>query len=103
MGKGQGMARKKAARSGAQKKLEGDGFEPELSSEMQRLLEADRDACADFGDAKTIRDAARSDLLEQMEAEGLDVVRCPFREKMIEREMKPKIRIRPIKEIDKGE
>lgn len=87
----------------AKKKLEGDGFEPELSPEMQRLLEADRDACADFCDFKTARDAARSDLLEQMEAEGLDVVRCPFREKMIEREMRPQIRIRPIKEIDKGE
>lgn len=90
-------------RSGAQQLLEGEGFEPELSDEIQRLLEDDRDAHADHSKAKTAKDAAREALIEQMKEEGLDEVRCPFRGKMIELDWVPKVKIRAVKEVDQGE
>lgn len=89
-------------RNGAQSTFEGEGFAEPLSDAILRLLEEDRDAHADFGSAKTKRDATRTALIEQMEEEGLDEVRCPFRDKMIELVHTPKIKVRAVKEVDQG-
>lgn len=98
------MAKAKTAtkrpRNGAQKQLV--GMEDKISRKLQAQLEADRDACADKQSADASAKAAREALIDQLEAEGLKQVRCPFRDKLIKLELRPAIKIEAIKGRDEG-
>jgi hypothetical protein len=86
--------------NGAQKQLE--GMEDKISRKLKAQLEADRDACAEKSSADASAKAARDALIGQMEADGVDSVRCPFRDKIIRLEQRQSIKIEAVKKSDEG-
>jgi uncharacterized protein YbcI len=98
------MAKAKTAarrpRDGAQKQLA--GMEEKISKKLQGLLEQDRDTCVEKSEADVNAKAARTALIDQMEAEGVNRIRCPFRDKIIVLDVTRKIKIEAVKQVDEG-
>ncbi len=90
------MAKKKAAQGGAQKELPGAESQT-LGPKLTAQLEADRDACKAKSDSDASAKVARESLIEQMKADGLTRIRCPFRDRIITVVEVPKVKIEAIK------
>lgn len=90
------MVKNKAKNDGEQMQLE--GMEEKLSTKLKNRLRADRDATNAENEAKKGAKSRRQALLDQMVEEGINRVRCPYRDKIVIVDATHKIKFETVKE-----